>query len=113
MKYMLALMLSLLLAWSAAAQQSKVHFRYPPGKGYVPDSGFVPNAAVARGIAEAVWVPIYGKEVLEQKPFRAVLHPDSVWVVQGTLPKQYTVGGTAYIEIRKRDGCILKVTHGK
>jgi hypothetical protein len=78
------------------------------------DAGFVPTADVAKKIAEAVWVPIYGKEhIEEEKPFQAVLVNSEVWVVQGSLPKRYTIGGTAYIEIKKRDGRILKVTHGR
>jgi hypothetical protein len=81
---------------------------------YSPAAGLVPTADVARKIAEAVWTPIYGKEhIEEEKPFHAVLTNNEVWVVQGSLPKGYTVGGTAYIEINKRDGRILKVIHGK
>ncbi|WP_210521509.1 YbbC/YhhH family protein [Hymenobacter terricola] len=81
---------------------------------HATDAGFVPNATVAKQIAEAVWVPIYGKEHIEEKkPFRAVLVNNEIWVVEGSLPKRYDVGGTAYIEINKRDGRILEVTHGK
>ncbi|MFD2718989.1 YbbC/YhhH family protein [Hymenobacter monticola] len=81
---------------------------------YDPNAGFVPTADVAKKIAEAVWAPIYGQEhIEEEKPFRAVLTNNEVWVVQGSLPKQYALGGTAYIEINKRDGRILKVIHGK
>jgi hypothetical protein len=81
---------------------------------YAPAAGLVPTADVAKKIAEAVWAPIYGKEhIEEEKPFRAVLTNNQVWVVQGSLPKGYTFGGTAYIEINKRDGRILKVIHGK
>jgi hypothetical protein len=81
---------------------------------YVPAAGLVPTADVAKKIAEAVWAPIYGKEhIEEEKPFHAVLTNNEVWVVQGSLPKGYTFGGTAYIEINKRDGRILRVIHGK
>jgi hypothetical protein len=37
---------------------------------------------------------------------------NGVWIVQGTLPKDW-VGGTAYAEISKETGCILNVTHFK
>lgn len=81
---------------------------------YAPAAGFVPTAAVANKIAEAVWAPIYGREHIEkEKPFHTVLTNNEIWIVQGSLPKGYTLGGTAYIEISRRDGRILKVTHGK
>jgi hypothetical protein len=82
--------------------------------GYEPAAGLVPTADAAKKIAEAVWIPIYGKEHIEkEKPFHAVLTNNEVWIVQGSLHKGYTVGGTAYIEINKRDSRILKVIHGK
>ena len=72
----------------------------------------MPNAATAKRIAEAVWLPIYGKSVLNEKPFKARLTNEGVWVVEGSLPKDM-LGGVAYIEISRRDGRILEVTHGK
>lgn len=81
---------------------------------HVHAAGYVPTADVAKKIAEAVWIPIYGKEHIEaEKPFQAVLTNNEVWVVQGSLPKRHTLGGTAYIEISKLDGRIVRVTHGK
>jgi hypothetical protein len=76
----------------------------------VPDSGFVPDEKTAIKIAEAIWYPIYGDEIYDEKPFKAELK-DSVWIVRGTL--NYDVGGVAYIEIQKCDCKILKVKHGK
>ena len=81
----------------------------------------VPDAPTAIKIAEAVWLPIYGKQVLEEKPFKAELEGDSVWVVHGSLPKSYNIknivhvthGGVAHCIIRKKDGTILKVIHYK
>lgn len=78
----------------------------------MPEAGFVPDAATAIRIAEAVWLPIYGETVLTEKPFEARLIGKGVWVVQGSLPKGMK-GGVPYIEISKRDGRILEVTHGK
>ncbi|OGX92293.1 hypothetical protein BEN49_16430 [Hymenobacter coccineus] len=60
-----------------------------------------------------MWLPIYGKSIEEKKSFQVVLYDNEVWVVQGTLPKRYELGGVAYIEINKKDGRILKITHGK
>jgi hypothetical protein len=72
---------------------------------------FVPNEETAKKIAEAVWLPIYGNKIYDEKPYKTYLK-DNIWVVTGFLPQGY-IGGTAYIEIRKSDGKILKVTHGK
>jgi hypothetical protein len=79
--------------------------------GYIPPDGFVPNQETAIKIAEAIWLPIYGREVLQQKPYYAKLIDNKIWIVEGTLKRR--VGGTAYIEIDKYTGTILKVTHSK
>ena len=119
MKYLpLGIVLGLLLTSNSAfAQTDYVALRRKTQASkptYAPAVGFVPTADVAKKIAEAVWAPIYGKEhIEEEKPFQAVLTNNEVWVVQGSLPKRFDMGGTAYIEINKRDGRILKVTHGK
>jgi len=83
------------------------------GEGYNPERGFVPNEETAIKIAKAVWIPIYGKRILfKKRPFVATLVDNEVWVVEGTLRK-WLLGGVPYIEIRKDDGKILKVTHTK
>jgi hypothetical protein len=85
---------------------------YTPNKYKQREEGYVPDSATAIKIAEAVWIPIYGKETLsDEKPFKARL-VNGVWIVDGTLPKG-SRGGTAYAEISKETGCILKVTHYK
>lgn len=73
--------------------------------------GYIPDEETAIKIAEAVWLPIYGEKVNDEKPFHAVLQNDSVWIVEGTLHNE--LGGVARAEIQKRDGKILRVIHGK
>jgi len=80
--------------------------------GYIPKDGFVPNEATAIKIAIAVWTPIYGVEISKNKPYKAKLK-NGVWLVEGSLPANFTLGGVPYIEIQKTDGKILKVIHGK
>ncbi|MFD2718982.1 NTF2 fold immunity protein [Hymenobacter monticola] len=78
--------------------------------GQVPKAGYVPNASTAVSIAEAVLLPLYGsKAIRRERPFRAELRSDSVWVVHSG---RYTKGGS-YVEISKRDGRILEATIGK
>lgn len=72
---------------------------------------YVPNEETAKKIAEAIWFPIYGEDIYNKGPF-VVSSSDSVWIVKGTLPEGMK-GGVPYIEIRKIDGKVLKVTHGK
>jgi len=80
---------------------------------YIPKAGFVPNEGTAIRIAEAVLSPIYGEQhVIRERPLTARLS-NGVWYVKGTLPKPYTRGGVAEIEISKRDGRILYVMHGR
>ena len=76
-----------------------------------PAGGLVPNAETAIKIAEAVWLPIYGDAVLTKKPFVARL-VNEVWIVEGTLPAE-SLGGVPIAEISKKDGKILRISHGK
>ncbi|HLO85027.1 MAG TPA: YbbC/YhhH family protein [Nostocaceae cyanobacterium] len=79
--------------------------------GYIPKNGFVPDKGTALKIALAVWLPIYGNAIYKEQPFNAVLK-DEVWTVTGSLPKG-SIGGVALIRIQKKDGKVLRVTHGK
>lgn len=84
-------------------------------RGARPEAGFVPDQATAVRIAEAVWIPIYGEGIVEQRPYRASL-VDGVWRVAGTLHCPgggICTGGTAYAEISRDDGRILFVIHGQ
>lgn len=72
-------------------------------------SYLVPDEVTATKIAEAIWLPIYGEQIYNEKPYRA-FSKDSIWIVKGTL-KGNMVGGVAYIEILKKNAKVLKVTH--
>lgn len=79
---------------------------------FVPKQGFVPDERTAITIAEAVLVPIYGKDqVDEQKPFVVGL-ADDVWKIHGTRSVEQ-LGGVFSIEISKQTATILRVTHGR
>ncbi len=92
----------LLLSVRAEADQSS----------YKPKHGYVPDEQTAIAIAVAVWIPIYGREQIEnEKPYRAFLN-DGIWTVTGSLPKGFK-GGTAEARISKDTGCILGVIHYK
>ena len=54
---------------------------------------------------------IYGDRIYNQKPYRVNLIKDSIWVVNGSVYGG-GYGENAYIEIRKKDGKILKVLMG-
>lgn len=71
---------------------------------------YVPDEATALKIAEAIWLPIYGEKVLNEKPYVAELK-EGVWYVHGSLKAEK--GGVAYIEINKKDCKVLNVYHTK
>lgn len=73
-------------------------------------NGIVPNKETAVKIAEAIWLPRYGKAIYEYEPFDVEIVNDSIWIVQGTL-KPDELGGVPYIEIRKSDCKIIDVYH--
>lgn len=90
------------------------------------DVDYVPNEQTAVQIAEAVWLPIYGKGIYDYKPFKAVLIGDTTWHVFGTIAKSYikinengdttftiTVGGVPHIFLNKSNGKIIDVYHTK
>jgi hypothetical protein len=81
---------------------------------YVPPDGFVPDAATAIRIAEAVWIPVYGADMIgKERPFNATLAGE-VWTVTGSLPNgPGQIGGVALAEISKQDARIIRVSHGK
>ena len=95
-----ALLAALALAAEVALAQSAA-----------PKGGLVPDAATAVRIAEAVWLPIYGRRIYEKRPFVAKLQGD-IWVVTGTMPKD-VLGGVPEAHIAKQDARVLKVIHGQ
>jgi hypothetical protein len=79
---------------------------------YYPKEGYVPDAETAIRIAVAVWEPIYGKEIiLTEKPYKACAK-GGIWIITGSLPVGSMVG-VALAEISKKDGQVLRVSHGK
>ncbi len=81
----------------------------------------VPDEKTAIAIAEAVWIPVFGDKIQQNKPFRAQLNEGKYWMVKGTLhiPKSsgdtivIVKGGVPHIKIRKSDGRIESVYHTK
>ena len=63
-------------------------------------------------MTEEKWLEIYGKSIYKDKPFKAELINDTVWLVYGSLPKGY-VGGTPQAEINAKTCVIIKIIHGK
>ncbi len=77
----------------------------------IPERGFVPDEKTAIKIAEAILAPIYGdQQVAGERPFHAVL-VGGIWSVEGTLHSD--LGGVATVRLRRKDGAILSVIHGK
>jgi len=83
---------------------------------YIPKEGFVPDSVTALSIAEAVSIPVYGRDqIASEKPLKAVLK-GTVRVVTGRVPCNGPPGvpcpgGAAEVQISKRTGAILFMTH--
>lgn len=74
----------------------------------LPSRGVVPNEITAVKIAEAVFLPIYGEEVVSKyRSYEASLK-DGIWTVFGTL-KLNARGGTPTLTIQKSDGKVLDI----
>ena len=72
-------------------------------------------------IAEIILVKIYGKEVLKQRPW-IVSEDDDSYIIKGTFHSNikrtkdtlsFSVGGVAYIAIRKNNAQVIWYTHTK
>lgn len=74
----------------------------------------VPNEETAIKIAEAVALPIYGNDILKERPFSARLINDSIWIVNGSrkgievdgmiIRKDTTINGLLYVI---KGGCYM------
>ena len=77
----------------------------------------VPDSLTAKSIAEIILVKYYGDKVKRHFPLKIKDKSNNlVWILEGSLQQQHgyvTMGGVPYIEIRKKDCCVLKITHGK
>jgi len=64
-------------------------------------------------IAYDTAIKVYGHNVIDgESPLTAKLVFDSVWIVEGTLPRDF-LGGTVYIEISRSNLKVRKITHYK
>ena|ERR1700744_4566088 len=68
---------------------------------------YVPNEETAIKVAEAIWFPILGDLLKQEKPFTAHLS-GNIWLVKGTAPDS-SFGGPITIEIRKSDCKIISL----
>ncbi len=76
--------------------------------------GPVGDAAEARERAEEVWDEVYGDDVVRENTSCRVYFDSTagLWMVTGRLPG-YSKGGVPNIIMRKEDGKVLAVWHGK
>lgn len=109
--YILAISLVSLYSFSQQKDDTKKIVKANTEKPNLVFRDLIPDELTAVKIAEAVWLPIYGQKIYNQKPFKARLKDSGTWIVEGTLHK--AKGGVAYIEIQKKDCKVLKVYHEK
>ncbi|WP_162996785.1 NTF2 fold immunity protein [Mucilaginibacter kameinonensis] len=68
--------------------------------------GLVPDQKTAIKIAEAVWLPIYGKKIYDEEPFIASLTENGNWMILGSIHGQHG-GGELMIILQPKDGKII------
>jgi len=78
----------------------------------LPTKGVIPDEATAVGVAQVIFLPVFGKEQTAKfQPYHAQLKGD-VWTVYGTLEQGWR-GGTPELRIRKSDGKVLEIWHSR
>ena len=76
-------------------------------------NGIVENANMAYTIANSILSNIYGSnQIKNEYPLKITLINNRFWVIEGSLSKGET-GGTAIIVIKKDDGQVQYINHGK
>ena len=82
---------------------------------YVPDSGYIKSKEMVIKLAKIILESVYGESIKNRVYEAHLLENETIWVVFGKQPQEtkYMMGGTPYIEIRKKDGQILKVANSK
>ena len=80
MKSISWLLFPFLLIVSLAVSSCRSTETLPPIKSqYDPQQGYIPDSRTAIAVAEAVWTPFYGPELVKaERPFSAVLQDDLV-----------------------------------
>lgn len=61
--------------------------------------------------ADSIWRNIYGNRIDNNRPFKAKIINDSIWVIEGSIYTQK--GGVPYAEINANTCEVIKITHGK
>ena len=80
---------------------------------YNKKNGIVENANMAYTIANTILSNIYGSnQIKNEYPLKITLLNNRFWVIEGSLSKGET-GGTAIIVIKKDDGQVQYINHGK
>lgn len=79
----------------------------------IKKNGIVENANMAYTIANTILSNIYGgNQIKNEYPLKITLINNRFWVIEGSLSKGET-GGTAIIVIKKDDGQVQYINHGK
>ncbi|MCS3869649.1 hypothetical protein J3D55_002565 [Chryseobacterium ginsenosidimutans] len=77
-----------------------------------PNNVIIETPETAIRVAEPILFGIYGeKNITEQRPYKVSDFKD-YYVIEGTLDR-HSMGGTFLIIIKKNNGEIIKITHGK
>ena len=63
-------------------------------------------------LARLILIEKYGKHNIGRQEPLIIKETDLTWTIRGSLKPGY-VGGVALIEIRKNDGAVIRISHGK
>jgi len=97
----------------ALVQGEKKELTENKRKTYSQSDGFIPDKETAGKIAEIVLLNIYGEDIRKEMPFIITLEDNEVWFIQGRNTHYTGFGGVVYMSICKKDGRILRISHGK
>lgn len=108
MKWIISIFLTLATLSTAHCEETKYI-------NYLPPDGIVKDEKMALTLAEIVLISVYGSELIKKElPLKAKLINGKIWLVSGSFNAPAdSFGGVAEIRIRKKDGAVLGMIHGK
>lgn len=77
------------------------------------DRVMIPDEETAISVAEVYLFKTFGKEKIEEEQPYQIGKVDGYWIIKGTMPSKYILGGSFEMVINSKNGEVVGVSHGK
>lgn len=77
------------------------------------DRVMIPDEETAISVAEVYLFKTFGKEKIEEEQPYQIGKVDGYWIIKGTMPSKYILGGFFEMVINSKNGEVVRLFHGK